>query len=460
MSSLSALSNIGQSALMAQEAAMQVTGQNIANAQTPGYSRQTIALQASTPENTPNGVFGTGVSITAISRDRDALLDQQYRTQSAPASGFQERSTLLGQIQDVYGEPSTTGLANTMDNFFNSWSELASNPADASAKAVVQQAGAQLASTFNTYVTQLSNIAANTRTGISNSIAQVNTVASQIAAVNQQIVAASSSGASPNDLMDQRDTMLDQLSQLVPISVSSNKDGSDQVNIGGIQIVNGTATQSLALSASLTITTSTGDALRSLGGQIGAMLAVLNTDLPAAQSGLDTLAASIVSTVNAEYANGAPAGAPIEFFAGTSPKGTSPTAQSMCLSGTVAADSSAIVTSRNGSGAGDNTVALAIAALQTSSTAVAGPPSNSFSGAYSSLVTTVANAKNASDSSTTVYQALQQQADTQRQSVSGVNTDEELTQMIQLQQSYVAASKLIQTIQAMSTALLSIAPAS
>jgi flagellar hook-associated protein 1 FlgK len=91
---------------------------------------------------------------------------------------------------------------------------------------------------------------------------------------------------------------------------------------------------------------------------------------------------------------------------------------------------------------------------------VAGPPSNSFSGAYSSLVTTVANAKNASDSSTTVYQALQQQADTQRQSVSGVNTDEELTQMIQLQQSYVAASKLIQTIQAMSTALLSIAPAS
>ena len=116
--SISSLTNIAQSALMAQETAIQVAGQNIANAQTPGYSRETLALTASTPNNTPNGIIGTGVSIGGITRSRDTLLDQQYRTQSAPASGYQERSTLLGQIQDVYGEPSTTGLASTMDNFF------------------------------------------------------------------------------------------------------------------------------------------------------------------------------------------------------------------------------------------------------------------------------------------------------------------------------------------------------
>lgn len=454
--SISSLTNIAQSALLAQETAIQVTGQNIANAQTPGYSRQRLALSASTPNNTPNGVLGTGVSITSITRSRDALLDQQYRTQSAPSSSYQERSTLLGQIQDVYGEPSTTGLASTMDNFFNSWSELASNPADASAKAVVQQAGAQLASTFNNYATQLSNIAANTRTGLTDSIAQVNALTSQIASMNAQIVGASSSGASPNDLMDQRDTLLDQLSQMVSITVSGNKNGSDQVDIGGIQLVNGTAATSLSIGSGvpLTISTGNGDVLPSVGGQIGAMITVANVDLPAAQNGLDALASSIITDVNTQHAAGwsPPAGTGVDFF-DASPANA--TAQNMRLSATVAADPSTIATGTTANAAGDNSIALAIAGLQHFSPSAA---SNSFSGAYTSLVTSVANAKNASDSSSTVYQTLQQQANTQRQSMSGVNTDEELTSMIAQQQAYVAAAKLVETIQAMSAALLSIAP--
>jgi len=454
--SISSLTNIARSALIAQEAAIQVTGQNIANAQTPGYSRQTLALSASTPNYTPNGVLGSGVSITSITRSRDTLLDQQYRTQSGPASGFQERSALLGQIQNVYGEPSATGLANTMDSFFNSWSELASNPADPSAKAVVQQAGAQLASTFNSYATQLSNIATNNRTSLSDSIAQVNTITSQIAAMNTQITAATSTGASPNDLMDQRDQMIDQLSQMVAITVTGNKDGSDQVNIGGIAIVNGKAATPLSLGGGipLTISTTNGDALRSPGGQIGAMLTVANVDLPAAQNGLNTLASSIITDVNAQHAAGwsPPAGTGVDFF-DSAPANAN--AQNMRLSATVAADSSTIATGTTPNAAGDNSIALAIAGLQNFSPTA---PGNSFSGAYTSLVNSVANAKNGSDSSSTVYQTLQQQADTQRQSVSGVDTDEELTSMISQQQAYVAAAKLVETIQAMSAALLSIAP--
>ncbi len=458
MSSLTALSNIAQSALAAQEAAMQVTGQNIANAQTPGYSRETVALSASTPQYTPNGAFGTGVTIETVTRNRNTLLDQQYRAQSAPSAGYQERSTLLGQIQNVYGEPSTTGLANTMDNFFNSWSELASNPDDPSAKAVVQQSGAQLASTFNSYATQLSNLAQSTQTGISDSLTQVNSIASQIATMNSQIVAAGSAGASPNDLMDQRDNLLDQLSQMVAITVSTSKDGSDQVNVGGIELVNNSASKSLSLGNGipLSITTSTGDTISSPGGQIGAMLTVANVDLPNARNGLDTLASSIITDVNNAHAAGwsPPAGAGVDFF-DASPANA--TAQNMQLSATVAADPSTIATGSTANAAGDNSVALAIAGLQNFSPTA---PGNSFSGAYSTLVTAVANAKNSSDSSSTVYQTLQQQADAQRQSVSGVNTDEELTQMISQQQAYVAAAKLIETIQAMSTALLSIAPTS
>jgi flagellar hook-associated protein 1 FlgK len=242
----------------------------------------------------------------------------------------------------------------------------------------------------------------------------------------------------------------------VSITVSSNKDGSDQVNIGGIQIINGTATKSLALGGGipLTVTTSTGDALPSPGGQVGATLTVANTDLPNARNGLNQLAASIITDVNSAHAAGwsPPAGTGVDFFDSAPANAT---AQNMRLSATVAADASTIATGSTANAAGDNSVALAVAALQNFSPSA---PGNSFSGAYSSLVTSVADAKNASDSSSTVYQTLQQQADAQRQSVSGVNTDEELTKMIQQQQAYVAAAKLIQTVQAMSTALLSIAP--
>ena len=286
----------------------------------------------------------------------------------------------------------------------------------------------------------------------------MNSLTGQIASMNAQIVAASSSGASPNDLMDQRDQMLDQLSQMVSITVSANANGSDQVNIGGIQIINGTASTSLALGAGIpmTISTATGDAIRSPGGSIGAMLAVANVDLPAAQNGLDALASSIITDVNAQHAAGwsPPAGTGVDFF-DSSPANA--TAQNMRLSATVAGDPSTIATGTTANAAGDNSIALAIAGLQDFSPSAAG---NSFSGAYTSLVTSVANAKNASDSSSTVYQTLQQQADTQRQSVSGVNTDEELTTMIARQQAYVAAAKLVETIQAMSTALLSISPTS
>ena len=142
----------------------------------------------------------------------------------------------------------------------------------------------------------------------------------------------------------------------------------------------------------------------------------------------------------------------VDFFDATPANAT---AQNMRLSATVAADSSTIATGTTPNAAGDNSIALAISGLQNFSPTA---PGNSFSGAYTSLVNSVANAKNASDSSSTVYQTLQQQADTQRQSVSGVDTDEELTSMISQQQAYVAAAKLVETIQAMSAALLSIAP--
>ena len=456
MSSLSSLTNIAQSALMAQEAAIQVTGQNIANAQTPGYSRQSIALQSSTPERTPTGTLGTGVTVAGVTRNRNILLDQQYRTQSAPSSAFQQRSTLLGQIQSVFGEPSSTGLANTMDTFFNSWSELASNPADPSAKSVVQQAGAQLASTLNSYATQLSNIAASNRTAIGDSVTQINTLTSQVATINLQSVSASSSGASPNDLLDQRDQLLDKLSQLVPITVSTNKDGSDQVNIGGIQIINGTAVKQLSGGGGIpmTISTNNGDALPGLGGSLGAMLTAANSDIPAAQNGLDTLASSIITDVNAAHSAGwsPPAGTGVNFFDATP---ANMNAHNIQLSATVAANANTIATGSAANAPGDNSTALAIAGLQDFSPSA---PGNSLSGAYNALVTSVATAKNSADSSSTVFQTLQQQADAQRQSVSGVNTDEELTEMIQHQQSYVAASRLVQTIQAMSQALLSIAP--
>jgi len=469
MASLDSLFSVGRSAILAQQAAVQVAGHNIANAETPGYTKEVVDLSASVPERTAQGTFGTGVSIVNVTSARDVLLSQDVRTQNAPAANYKTRADLLGRVESVLGDPSNNTLSTAISNFFNSWSDLSSNPATSSSKTVVQQRAVTLISAFNNYAGQLSAVGTSTRNALSQTVTTINSLAQKIADINKLIVPAESGGQTANDLRDQRDQLLDQLSSQVPITVLDRKDGSNQVLVGGLSIVDGSDAKSLTLGgAALTTVAITGssDVMRNVGGTLGAQLDFLNTDLPAAKAGLDTLAASIVTDVNAIHETGwsptagaagnwnpasGPTGSGVDFF---DPLPANATAQNIRLSGTVAADANAIASGNVQNGPGDNSVALSVAALRDFSPSA---PGNSISAAFQTLVSNVAVEKNTADQSATVYQTLADQSSQRRQSATGVSTDEELIKVIRFQQAYIAAGKFLKTVDDMSQSLLQIA---
>lgn len=466
MPSLEGLLSIARTAIISQRAAMDVAGHNIANAETAGYTRQRVQLTPTTPESSALGIFGTGVAVTTVLRLREALLDQQVRQQAAPAAGFSTRSSLLGTIEGVFGEPSANGLASSLDAFWNSWSDLASDPSNSTAKTVVQQRGAAVAATFNRYANQLADLDTSTRSGIADTIGTVNRLASQIAAVNAELLPAEAGGNTANDLRDARDQLIDKLSQLIPVSVIDRANGSDQVMIGGMPLVDGASAKSLTLGNGVPLTvTITGDSdtLRSLGGKLGATLDVVNTDLAAARVGLDTLASSLIAEVNALHATGwsppsgaagnwnpaaPPTGSGILFFDAT-PVNT--TARNIRLSAPVAANAAAVAAGSMLNAAGDNSVALGIGGLRDFA---ATAPGSSFGAGYRSLVASVASGKAAAADSSTVYDTLAQQATQRRQAAGGVSIDEELVSLMSHQQAYAAASKIVQAVDQMMQTLL------
>ncbi|MHB1310430.1 MAG: flagellar hook-associated protein FlgK [Gemmatimonadaceae bacterium] len=466
MSSLEGILSIARSALVAQRNAMEVVGHNVANAQTAGYSRQRGQLTAGTPQNTPQGTFGTGVTLTTVLRVRDVLLDQQVRQQTGASSNATTRSDLLGTIEGVFGEPSPSGLASALDAFWNSWSDLATDPSNSAAKAVVQQAGAAVAGTFNRYADQLADLGTSTRSSISDGIRQVNQLAAQIASVNAAITPAEAGGNTANDLRDERDRLIDTLGALIPITVIDRPNGSDQVMIGGMPLVEGTTAKSLVLGGGQPLTlrlSGDSDALRSLGGKLGAMLDVVNTDLPGVQSGLDALASSLIGEVNALHATGwsvpsgaagnwnpaaPPTGSGVLFFDATAGNAN---ARGIQLSAPVAANSAAIAAGSTLNATGDNSIALGIAGLRDFA---ATAPGTSFGIGYRSLVTSLASGKSAATDSATVYDTLAQQAVQRRQAVDGVSLDEEMVSLVSLQQAFGAASKIVQTVDQMMQVLL------
>jgi flagellar hook-associated protein 1 FlgK len=468
MPSIGGILNAARTALIAQQAAMQVTGQNIANASVEGYSRQSLVLIPSTEERTSSGSFGTGVTMRNVTSARDVLLAQDVRSQNSPAAAFKERSSLLGSIEGVFGEPSTTGLGNAMDAFWNSWSDLASNPTNAGSKTVVQQRGAQLASMFNSYANQIDTIASATRTTLTTAVQQVGILTKQIAGMNGQIVSSEANGTSANDLRDARDRLIDQLSQLVTVTVFDRPDGSDQISLGGMPLVDGTTSKSLSVNAGTPLVvsiTGNGDPINSIGGRIGAMLDVVNTDIVNVQSGLDSMVASLIQDVNRlQYSGWSPpsgsagnftglpgaTGSLVRFFDDTP---ANVNAKNFRLHPPIAANADAIATGTTLNGRGDNSVALAISSLRNAMPSMSG---GTLAAQYSSLVSGVAGAKLTADDSATVSGTMQKQATQRKLSATGVNTDDELVQLMRQQQAYAAAAKVIQAVDQMSQVLMSI----
>ena len=403
------------SGLEAAQAAITTTGENIANANTAGYTRQTVQTAATSPLNiaSQNGGIqvGTGVSITDISRIRNQFLDVQYRAQNSQTSNANSNASELGQVQTALNDSTDTGLQYVMSQFWSSWSALASSPSNPAAQSAVVNAGQTLASTFNAVSQQMQTVQSQasqqyaTLTGANGQVAQD---AQQIATLNQQIAQATQAGVSPNTLMDQRDAALDDLSSLAQISVSTGSNGAVTVNFGDASspLVSGTT-----VTWPQTLTSAS-------GGQLGSLLNMSSSTGPIGtfMSSLDGVANQVISSVNALQPSS-------PFFTGTGAGGI-----------TVSATASTVQASSSSTSGAD--LATAIGALS------GGAPDQS----YAAFVGQVGAGVQAAQSTQNTAQAVLTAVSNQRQSVSGVSLDEEMTNLIQYQQAYQASARVMNAI--------------
>jgi len=403
------------SGLLAQQEALDVTGNNIANANTEGYTRESVILRPSLPIDIPaissrtgeGAQLGTGVSVETINRIRNTYLDAQYRTQNSSLGAADTQAEELGQAQAAFNEPSSSGLASQISAFWSAWNELADAPTSEAAKEGVVGAGEQLADMFHQVSSQLTTISTQAGeqyaalTGPTGEVAQD---AAQIAQLNGEIKLDEEAGEPPNQLLDQRDLLLDKLSSLASVTVEKQPDGTDTVSFGDAAkpMVEGeTATWPQELTAAA-------------GGRLGVLLGLTEAGGPLAsyQAALDAVAGGIASAVNALHTS-------TPFFSGT----TAATLQ-------VAVTAAQVQTSST-EAAGGNDVALKIAALR----------GGAAEQDYAALVGKVGNdVKGARDEQTNL-QSTVTAIGNQRQSVSGVSLDEEMTNMISFQRGYEASAR-------------------
>jgi len=376
--SSSALMSIGQRAMFANYASMQTTGHNIANAQTPGYSRQTVQLASSGGQDTGAGFIGKGVDVVTVQRASDAFLTSQSQVASSMAAMDDARSTNLQQLETIF-PPGDTGMGAAVGNFMNAFVDLANSPSDSSARQVILSDAAEVADRFATAGGQLDRLQNGVTYDLTNSVAQVNQMAAQVASLNGDIAALRGSSSAPNDLLDQRDQLIKQIGNLVKVSTIAADDGTMGVFIaGGQRLVLGAEAQQLVVTpdpantgrSAISISDSgithelSTDLL--VGGSISGLMNYQNQDLVAARNQLGQMAAAVSARVNQVQGYGidlsSPAGAGNPVFAVGGPIAIPNVHNSRDASGGFAASVSLTVTDGSQLKASDYTLAADAAA--------------------------------------------------------------------------------------------------
>jgi flagellar hook-associated protein 1 FlgK len=284
MGGLSQLLDVARRAMMSQRIGMDVTSHNIANASTPGYSRQRADFVATMPMQTSFGMLGTGVTVQHIGRIRNSFIDQQVRVSNDAFGKGNSQLQTLSQIEALINEPSDSGLAATMTNFFKSFQDLAVHPEEASTRNAVLQQGVLLVQSFHGLNSRITEIRGGIVDDVNTKVSRINTLAGELSALDINISNDIAMGVDPSDLKDQRDLKLDELSQLVNINVSEDKSGSIMVSVGGTLIASRAG--AVPLKATMAgnqinvVSSLSGLQLNVTGGELGGALNMSNTTLP------------------------------------------------------------------------------------------------------------------------------------------------------------------------------------
>lgn len=309
---MSSMLSTGVSGLMAFQAALDTTSHNISNSATPGFSRQNVDLTAAAPQYSGGGYVGSGVDVTTITRTYNDLIATQVRSSSSSKSQWDAYSGLTDQVNNMFGD-SSTGLSSTLQNFFNAFQSVANSPSSSSERQVLLSQAQTLVNQLKSYDSRLNDLNTQVNSQLGSETTTITGLAQSIAALNQQITAATGRGGQPpNDMLDQRDTLIDQLSTHVNISTIKQSDGSINVFMGtGQALVVGATSAQLSATVDPYDLSRVGLSLQSngantdvtnaiTGGAAGGLLSFRTQVLDPARNSLGQVAVTLSDLVNSQ----------------------------------------------------------------------------------------------------------------------------------------------------------------
>jgi flagellar hook-associated protein 1 FlgK len=443
MSSLNASLASALSGLIAEQGAMDATTNDVANVNTPGYSREQPVLVSSDPAVIGALTYGTGVTLQSLESIRDPILEAQIQEQTQAQGQFTSLTSALQQAQ-VSFTTSTNDIGTSISNFFNSINQLSTNPSDLALRQGVLTAAGNLADSFHTTANSLNQQQSSLDLSVVSQVNQINQLTQQIAQLNTQVSNLENVDQNAGSFIDERQQAIDQLSSLVDVSVIPTNNTLTLTTANGAPLVAGQ--QSFQLQTAVNATglhdvDSQGNDITSqiTSGQLGGTLAARDQEIPAIQSQLNTLASGLVNAVNGVQQGGFD----LNGDAGTdlfNPPPASGAAAAASLS--VAITDPALIAASSDGSAGSNGNAEALYALSERPVISGQSPSDYYSG----IVFNVGNAASNAEAEQTASTQVLQQLNDQRASVSGVSLDEEAANLVQFQDAYSASAQVITTI--------------
>lgn len=466
MATLNTAFYVATGALNADQAALSVVSNNVANANTIGYTREVANFEENDPVTVNGQIYGTGATMTGPISQRSLALEIGLQQEGQAASASSARLTALQQVESIFNQSgtadsgsstsATNGIEQDMSQFFDALSSLEASPADTALRQQVLTSATDLTGDFQAASSQLSAQQTSLDQQAGGLITQVNALTYSLAQLNQEIES-SNPNSDAGTLEDQRQQDLQQLSQLVGIhQIQTEDNGIEITTSNGSLLVSGSQSFSLStasVSGTLQIYDAAGNditsSLTSGGGQIGGLLTVRDQDIPQISSALDTLAYDLGNSVNTQNEAGSDANGNPGVALFNLPSGATGAASQISVAIT---DPSGIAAAVGGAGSSDDSNLLDMANLQNQSIIAGSTPSTY----YSNFVTTIGSLVAGISVQNAAQEASVSQLQNQIESLSSVNLNEEASSLETLEQSYESASKIFTVLDQVMTAALNL----
>ncbi|MEW5802820.1 MAG: flagellar hook-associated protein FlgK [bacterium] len=462
MSDISSILNIGLSGLRASKTGIEVTAQNIANVDTPGYSQKEVVLG---PKEVTGGspYFFNGVEVSEIKRVYDEELARQISIQEGKTGYWQTTKEYMGRIEDIFNESGQTGLSSDLDAFWNAWQKLSTNPNGYGERQEVVAMGAQLSESFSSRAEDLQKVMADVNEEISTTMDEINEALSQIAEINRQM--GDAIGGKVDEYKDELDRVVQGLSQQVNVNYWQDRNGQVMVSLNGHTLVEGTHAFSLSSS-----TDDQGQAIVQMefsdgtlfdvtdqinSGKVQGLLELSNKTIPGYLEKLDKLASTLSEKVNEQHLTGygLDGSTDINFF--NPPDSVQDAARNLALNPELESNLDLIAASSSAD-VPDNENALKMLDLQMNQIIEDGGQILKASDYYANFNRTIGRDTQGASTNKDRQQAILNNLKDRRSVISDVAMDEQLANLIKFQQTYNASAKIVSTADEMMTTLLNI----